>query len=68
VADELEAAFEVDVKLVKGFLGVFDVHVNGEIVYSKSANGDRFPEPGEVEEAIHRSFYFDPLLKRWRKR
>lgn len=34
-------------RLVKGSGGVFDVKVDGRLVYSKFETG-RFPEPGEV--------------------
>lgn len=32
--------------------GIFDVEVDGQRVFSKHAEGDRFPEPGEVQERI----------------
>ncbi len=38
-------------ELVKGSGGVFEVEVEGDLVYSKKAEG-RFPEPGEVEAAL----------------
>ena len=34
--------------------GVFDVKVDGKLVYSKHSTG-RFPEPGEVSEKIRAS-------------
>jgi selenoprotein W-related protein len=37
----------VSARLVKGSGGVFDVKVDGRLVYSKFETG-RFPEPGEV--------------------
>ena len=37
----------MDAKLVKGSGGVFDVVVDGTLVYSKRETG-RFPEEGEV--------------------
>jgi selT/selW/selH-like putative selenoprotein len=36
---------------LKGTGGIFDVTVDGELVYSKKQTG-RFPAPGEVEGAI----------------
>lgn len=36
-----------DLSLVTGSSGVFDVEVNGELLYSKKATG-RHAEPGEV--------------------
>lgn len=38
-----------DVRLVMGSKGVFDVAVDGELLYSKHAEG-RHAEPGEVLE------------------
>ena len=37
--------------MVKGKDGVFEVTVDGELIYSKKATG-RFPEPGEVEKEL----------------
>jgi selT/selW/selH-like putative selenoprotein len=39
------------VSLIEGKDGVFEVEVNGTPVYSKRTTG-RFPEPGEVSQAI----------------
>ena len=38
-------------QLVKGQGGVFDVRLDGELVFSKKQLG-RFPEPGEVEQTL----------------
>jgi len=38
-------------QLIKGGGGIFDVKLNGELVFSKKQVG-RFPLPGEVEGAI----------------
>ena len=38
-------------RLVKGDDGVFDVTVDGELVFSKHAEG-RFPEDREIVEAL----------------
>jgi len=35
------------VEVVPGANGIFDVHVNGELVFTKSMLG-RYPQPGEV--------------------
>jgi predicted Rdx family selenoprotein len=34
--------------LIKGKSGIFDVHLDGELLFSKYETF-RFPEPGEVE-------------------
>lgn len=38
-------------RLIKGSGGVFEVHLDGEEIFSKKAAG-RFPEPGEVERQL----------------
>ncbi len=51
MAASLKRRFGVDAQLIRGKNGVFDVHVDGTLVFSKDDRG-RFPEPGEVEQAI----------------
>ncbi|MBK9968706.1 MAG: hypothetical protein IPP07_29135 [Holophagales bacterium] len=51
MAAELKKTFGVDAKLKMGSGGVFDVVVDGRLVYSKRETG-RFPEPGEVPKLI----------------
>lgn len=40
-----------ELRIVPGGNGVFDVTVDGEVVFSKHKAG-RFPEPGEVKDAF----------------
>jgi selT/selW/selH-like putative selenoprotein len=47
----LKERFGVDAELIRGKDGVFDVRVDGTLVFSKHQL-ERFPEPGEVEKAI----------------
>ena len=47
VADELREAFGVEATLVEGSNGIFDVIVDGKLVFSKRETG-RFPDPGEI--------------------
>jgi selT/selW/selH-like putative selenoprotein len=47
----LKQRFGVEAELIRGKDGVFDVRVDGALVFSKHALG-RFPEPGEVERAV----------------
>lgn len=49
--EELRGGLGVESKLIKGGGGVFDVTVDGKLVYSKHETG-RFPEPGEVLKLI----------------
>lgn len=51
LADEIEKRFGVRSDLIKGAGGIFDVKVDGDLVFSKKQAG-RFPTPGEVERAI----------------
>jgi selT/selW/selH-like putative selenoprotein len=44
----------VDAKLIPGRGGIFDVLVDGDLVYSKGKTG-RFPKPGEVTEKIQKA-------------
>ncbi|MDP7335051.1 MAG: Rdx family protein [SAR324 cluster bacterium] len=41
----------VSVDLIKGSNGIFDVEIDGKIVYSKSKTG-RFPNRGELSSFI----------------
>jgi selenoprotein W-related protein len=47
----LEHEFGAKVELIEGKDGVFEVTVDGNLVFSKRALG-RFPDDGEVAEAI----------------
>jgi selenoprotein W-related protein len=51
LADELETRLGLRAELIKGSGGVFDVTVDGELIFSKKKTG-RFPAPGEIERAI----------------
>ena len=51
MAASLKQRFGVDAELIRGKDGVFDVRVDGKLVFSKHELG-RFPEPGEVEKAL----------------
>jgi len=44
----------VDPELIRGGGGIFDVTVDGKLVFSKHRTG-RFPDPGEVEALIRRT-------------
>ena len=46
ILEEWEGMISV-VEVVPGRGGIFDVHVNGELVFAKSMLG-RYPEPDEV--------------------
>ena len=47
----MNEAFGVDAELIKDGKGIFDVALDGELVFSKYTE-DRFPEDGEVVERI----------------
>ena len=51
VAEELHNAFGVKANFVPGRGGIFDVIVDGELLFSKFKTG-RFPEPGEVARKL----------------
>ena len=46
VSDELKSK-GIKVNLIKGSNGVFDVDIDGKVVYSKNTTG-RFPNQGEL--------------------
>ena len=51
MADELRDRFGVDVELIKGRDGVFEVVHDGDLIYSKKSTG-RFPDDDEVEALV----------------
>ena len=51
LADELERKFGSRPALIKGGGGIFEVKLDGELIFSKKQAG-RFPAPGEVEAMI----------------
>jgi selT/selW/selH-like putative selenoprotein len=51
LAAELKQRYGVDATLKPGHKGIFDVLVDGELVYSKYET-HRFPRPNEVGELI----------------
>ena len=51
MAAEIDEKLGENVELIKGKDGVFEVSLDGQLIYSKRATG-RFPEPGEVENEI----------------
>ncbi|TFG38220.1 MAG: SelT/SelW/SelH family protein [Candidatus Aminicenantes bacterium] len=51
MAAELSEEYGADARLIKGQDGVFEVEVDGTLVFSKRKLG-RFPDPGEVAKAI----------------
>lgn len=51
MAAELDREFETTTTLVKGSGGVFEVMIDGKLVFSKKSL-DRFPEDGEVARII----------------
>ena len=44
---ELQAITGADIRLIAAGKGIFDVRVNGRLIYPKYQTG-RFPKPGEV--------------------
>ena len=51
LADEIGKAFDVHVNLVPGSGGIFNVIVDGDVIFSKFKTG-RFPKPGEVAREL----------------
>lgn len=42
----------LDVSLIKGDKGVFDVRADGDLIYSKKSCGNRFPSAEEILAVI----------------
>ena len=47
MAAELKSALNIDTQLIAEGKGIFDVEVDGQLLFSKYQTG-RFPEPGEI--------------------
>ena len=47
MAAEIKNDLNVETVLVEGSRGIFDVRLDGQVVYSK-AKSHKFPDPGEV--------------------
>ena len=48
LAEAIEQQVGIKPELIEGRGGVFDVKADGQLIYSKHASGDRFPEHEEV--------------------
>jgi predicted Rdx family selenoprotein len=51
LAAELKEAFGIEATITQGHSGVYDVTVDGELVFSKYAEG-RHADPGEIVTAL----------------
>jgi len=51
LAAALKDRFDIESKLIEGSGGVFDVRVDGDLVFSKKVAG-RFPEDDEIIEIV----------------
>jgi selenoprotein W-related protein len=51
LAAKIKKEFGIDVELIKGGGGVFDVKADGKLIYSKHETG-RFPDNQEVIDAL----------------
>ncbi len=51
MAEELRGSLNIEAKLIPGSNGMFDVIVDGQLLFSKSQTG-RFPNRGEISEKL----------------
>ena len=51
MAEQIEKQFGIKPTLIRSRGGVFEVTTGNDLIFSKKKLG-RFPEPGEVEQAI----------------
>lgn len=66
LAQEVLAAHEDDVielPLVSGRGGVFDVRIDSELIFSRKGAG-RFPEPRELKDALRARLRLEPTPRR----
>lgn len=54
MAAELKEELGIDTDLIKGSGGVFEVHLDGALIFSKIAIG-RFPETEEIISLVRKS-------------
>jgi len=52
LAAKIKEAYEIEVKLIEGDNGIFDIAVNGKLIYSKLETGV-FPDENEIIKAIN---------------
>ena len=53
VAAEIQEQYpQATIQLVKGSNGIFDVHLNDELLYNKSKERGNFPPKGEIVQRI----------------
>ena len=52
LGDELKKNFGADIELVAGANGVFDVSLDGKMIYSKFEQG-RFPQPDDIIKLVN---------------
>ena len=55
MAAELKANIDVEAELVAGSGGVFDVLVDGQVVYSKQSSGNKFPQNEALVQQIKKN-------------
>jgi len=55
LAAELKASIDVEAELIAGSGGVFDVLVDGEVVYSKQSAGNKFPQNDALVQQIKKN-------------
>ena len=53
MGDELKGQFGAEIELIASSGGVFEVNVDGELVFSKKSL-QRFPEDGEIGSLLQR--------------
>jgi selenoprotein W-related protein len=51
LADELQQSLGIEATLVPGSGGIFDVIVDGKLIFSKYDSG-RYPNPGEITSLL----------------
>ena len=52
LAAEIKKKYGADATLVKGEKGIFDVYVEGKLIFSRHQEGGRFPEPKDIFDKV----------------
>ncbi|MDH5510545.1 MAG: Rdx family protein [Nitrospinota bacterium] len=52
LAAEIRKELGLEVECIKGSYGIFEVSLDDKLIFSKSGAGDRFPDKGEVVQAL----------------
>jgi len=53
LAGEIKRELGEDAELIGGYGGIYDIKVDGKMIFSKDQSGGRFPKKGEILELLN---------------